>query len=154
MAALDPGELPTLLRGARATYSWAIRESLVEAGFDDIPRHGAFVLGAVSLGGSPLSRIIGWLGISKQAAGQVVDSLVARGYLERTPDPDDRRRQSLNLTERGGYAAAVTRTAAGHVQNALVESVGTGKVETTLHTLRALALLGREGQVPGIPVSK
>jgi DNA-binding MarR family transcriptional regulator len=35
---------------------------------------------------------------------QVIDILVNRGYLSRSPDPDDRRRISLELTERGRQA--------------------------------------------------
>jgi DNA-binding MarR family transcriptional regulator len=153
MAAVDPGVLPTLLRGARATYSRAIGSAVVEAGYDDIPRHGSFLLGAVSPGGSPLSQIIEWLGISKQAAGQVVDSLVTRGYLERVSDPEDRRRLTLTLTERGEYAATVSRTASRQVQHALNDLVGPEDMETTLRTLRALASLGREGDAPGMPAS-
>ena len=41
-----------------------------------------------------------------QAAGQLVDTLVMRGYLERQTDPDDRRRLVVRLTERGAEAAA------------------------------------------------
>ncbi len=150
MTAVDAGVLPTLLRGARATYSRTIRAALVEGGFEDIPRHGAFVLGAISAGGSPLSQIIEWLGISKQAAGQVVDVLVVRGYLERVPDADDRRRLSLSLTERGVLAAGVSRGASGRVQKALAENVGPGDVETTLLTLRALTSLGRDDHNAGL----
>jgi DNA-binding MarR family transcriptional regulator len=153
VADVDPGVIPTLLRGSRATYTWAIRTALVEAGFDDVPRHGAFVLGAVSATGSQMSQIIDWLGISKQAAGQVVDTLVTRGYLERSPDPDDRRRMSLTLTERGELAATVSRAASGHVQDALIKLVGQKDLQATRATLFALTSLGRDRNVPGIPVA-
>ena len=49
------------------------------------------------------------LGVSKQAAGQLVDTLVLRGYLERSVDPEDRRRLTLTLTERGMAAHLATR---------------------------------------------
>ena len=35
----------------------------------------------------PLSEIIDHLGVSKQAAGQLVDTLALRGYLDRPPIP-------------------------------------------------------------------
>ena len=41
------------------------------------------------------------LGVSKQAVSQLIEVLAGRGYLERAPDPTDRRRISLELTERG-----------------------------------------------------
>src|SRR5690348_10285241 len=42
--------------------------------------------------------------MTKQSAGEVVDDLVARGYVERIPDPDDRRAKIIRLTERGEAA--------------------------------------------------
>jgi DNA-binding MarR family transcriptional regulator len=41
------------------------------------------------------------LGITKQAAGQLVDELVGRGYLRRTTDEQDRRRKLIVLTAQG-----------------------------------------------------
>jgi DNA-binding MarR family transcriptional regulator len=144
----DTGSIPTLLRGARATYAAAIGAALREAGFADVPRDGAFVLGAIAHGGTPMSEIITRLRISKQAAGQLVDTLVRRGYLVRSPDPDDRRRLTVRLTERGDAAAAVGLAARHHVDAALVAEVGTETVARLREALRALArsdLLIREG---------
>jgi DNA-binding MarR family transcriptional regulator len=49
------------------------------------------------------------LGISKQAASQLIDTLVVRGYLERQTNAEDRRRVSIDITDRGRAAAAVVR---------------------------------------------
>jgi DNA-binding MarR family transcriptional regulator len=105
------GLLPALLRSARRVYGTAIREALAAAGCGDVPRNGLFVIGAIARTGAPLSEVIDQLGVSKQAAGQLVDTLVMRGYLERTVDPDDRRRLRVALTERGASAASVIRAA-------------------------------------------
>jgi DNA-binding MarR family transcriptional regulator len=59
--------------------------------------------------GVAASDLIRQLGVSKQAASQLVDTLVMRGYLEREVDPDDRRRMILQVTERGRTAAAAVR---------------------------------------------
>src|SRR5579862_44459 len=83
---------PALLRAARRTYGDAIREALDRAGYGDLPRNGPYVLGAIARTGAPLSEVIEELRVSKQAAGQLVDALVERGYLDRAADPDDRRR--------------------------------------------------------------
>ncbi len=130
--------IPALLRAARTTYGSAIRSALAEVGCDDVPRNGIFVLGAIARGGSPLSGIIDALGVSKQAAGQLVDTLVVRGYLDREPDPEDRRRMTVRLTERGTTAAAASRAAVDRVDSALTDQVGPEAVVATRATLGAL----------------
>ena len=96
------------------------------------------MVGAIDRTGAPLSQIITELGVSKQAAGQLVDTLVARGYLDRAPDPDDRRRLTITLTERG-HAAAEVRSAVGRVDADLLRAVGADYVAHTRVTLGALA---------------
>ena len=39
--------------------------------------------------------------VSIQSAGELVQALVARGWLTRTPDPADRRQSTLQLTDEG-----------------------------------------------------
>jgi len=135
---LDELAFPALLRAARTTYGSAIRESLAEAGCDDVPRNGSYVIGAIARTGAPLSQIIKELGVSKQAAGQLVDTLVMRGYLGRSVDPEDRRRLTISLTERGHAAAAVIRSAIDRVDAALVDRVGQEYVRHARVTLAAL----------------
>jgi DNA-binding MarR family transcriptional regulator len=135
---LDEVAFPALLRAARSAYGSAIRESLAEAGCDDVPRNGSYVIGAIARTGAPLSQIIKELGVSKQAAGQLVDTLVMRGYLDRSVDPEDRRRLTISLTERGHAAAAVIRSAIDRVDAALVDRVGQEYVRHARVTLAAL----------------
>ncbi len=134
--------VPSLLRGARRTYGSAIRAAQAEGGCEDLPRNGAFVVGAIARGGSPLGGIISHLGVSKQAGGQLVDTLVIRGYLERSPDPDDRRRMTLTLTDRGRLAAGVTRQAVEDVDAELTARMGLASVVQTRATLSALIDMG------------
>ncbi len=101
--------IPALLRAARGSYGHAIRASLEAAGFDDVPRNGAYVLGGMVNQGGSAAGVVSELGVSKQAASQLIDVLVVRGYLERQVDPADRRRQALEVTERGRAAAAAIR---------------------------------------------
>jgi DNA-binding MarR family transcriptional regulator len=140
----DELAFPALLRAARRTYGAAIRRDLAEAGCDDLPRNGPYVIGGIARTGAPLSEIITGLGASKQAAGQLVDTLVTRGYLERSVDPDDRRRLTVSLTERGRAAAAVIRAAVQGVDAELLARVGPVHVAHTRATLAAL--IGFEGE--------
>jgi DNA-binding MarR family transcriptional regulator len=130
--------LPALLRAARSVFGAAIRAELEAHGCDDLPPNGPFVLGAIARTGAPLAQVIRHLGVSKQTAGQLVDTLVARGYLERTPDPDDRRRLVVTLTERGLETAAVVRAAVEEVESDLVRRVGAERLAHTRQTLLAL----------------
>ena len=135
---LDDISLPALLRGARVSFGVAIREALTEIGCDDLPRNGAFVLGALDRGDAPLAEVITHLRLSKQAAGALVDTLVTRHYLERTVDPDDRRRLRIALTPRGADTAKVIRQAVDDVEAELVAHVGAEYVAHTRATLAAL----------------
>ena len=81
-------------------------------------------MGAIARNGSPLGEIIRHLGLSKQRAGQLVDTLVVRGYLDRTPDPDDRRRMTVALTDRGRLAARHGPGRVERIDAALTEQVG------------------------------
>lgn len=130
--------LPALLRHARHTYGAAMRAALTERGYDDIPANGLYVIGALALGEAPLSQIIRELRVSKQAAGQLVDALVLRGYLDRQVDPQDRRRLTVTLTERGRAAAETQITARETIDAELEARMGAQKV---LHAREVLATL-------------
>src|SRR5580698_3500153 len=138
--------LPALLRHARTTYGSAMRRALDEAGYDDIPGNGLYVIGGLALGvpDVPLGQLIKELRISKQAAGQLVDALVTRGYLERAVDKDDRRKLTVTLTERGKAAAEVQRAAREKVDTVLASAVGQDDVLRTRRTLAVLIDIGRE----------
>ncbi len=103
-----------------------------------MPRNGAYVVSGIAGSGAPLSGIIEQLGVSRQAGGQLVDSLVASGYLDRSVDPRDRRRLTITLTERGRAAAKVIRSAVDRQNDLLVRRVGAEHFELTRATLVAL----------------
>jgi len=138
--------LPALLRWARGTYGDAMRQALAQAGCDDIPSNGMYVIGGLAMGAgdAPLSVLVKELKVSKQAAGQLVDTLVLRGYLKREVDEADRRRFTVALTERGWHAAAVQREAREKIDAALVKQVGADGVAQARKVLAALVEIGRE----------
>lgn len=138
MSDFDGVSLPVLLRAARNVYSDRLRAVLAQAGCDDIPRNGLYVLGAIAGAGTPLARIIRNLGVSKQAAGQLLDALVLRGYLERSVDPEDRRRLTIHLTERGRHAAETAGREVDAIRASLAGMVGEEKLQTAHEVLIAL----------------
>jgi DNA-binding MarR family transcriptional regulator len=105
----DEWPTPALLRFARSTYVQATHEARAEAGFEDVPRNGGYVLAGMVNRGASASSVVDSLGVTKQAASQLIDTLALRGYVERVPDPTDRRRMMLEPTERGRAAAIATR---------------------------------------------
>ncbi len=110
-----------------------------------MPRTGYRVVGSLARGGSSLQDMADALAMSKQAAGQLVDVLVARGYCARLPDPSDRRRVVLKLTDRGHGAARALRAAITRVDGMLADQVSRQDLATTRRVLTALADLGRMG---------
>lgn len=137
--------LPALLRHARSTYGKAMRHALSQIGCDDIPRNGMWVIGGLAQGadGVPLGQLVKDLNTSKQAAGQLVDTLVLRGYLERDVDPEDRRKLTVTLTARGQAAAAAQMAAREKIDAELVARVGQRHFDHTRATLAALVAIGQ-----------
>ena len=135
----DEVVIPALLRAARGSYARVIATHVVSAGFDDLPRNGAFVLGGMANWGGSAADMIGGLGVSKQRASQLIDALVLRGYLTREVNPEDRRRMLIGLTDRGRAAAAAVRAGIEAIDAELAEMIS----PTELAGLRTgLAALG------------
>jgi len=141
--------LPALLRHAGSTYGSAMRRALEKAGYDDIPKNGLYVIAglAAGAGGVPLGQLVRELGVSKQGAGQLIDTLVLRGYLERSIDEDDRRKLNVTLTKRGFAAAAAQARAREKIDDELLARVGPTEVKRLRQSLAALIELGREPEV-------
>jgi DNA-binding MarR family transcriptional regulator len=130
---VDGVVLPALLRGARGAYGIAIQRALSDAGYWDLPRNGPYVIGGMANHGGSASDLIRQLGVTKQAASQLIDTLVVRGYLERSVDPEDRRRLTIDLTDRGRDAAVEIRAAVQDVDSWLADKL----TSTELDGLRA-----------------
>jgi DNA-binding MarR family transcriptional regulator len=128
--------VPQLMREAREVYRDAFRRALADSGCDDIPRNGVFVLADLDHTApepkfSPQADVVASLGLSKQAASQLIDTLVLREYLERRVDPEDRRRMDVRLTDRGRSAALAIQAAIEAIDAALAQRI-------TADELRAL----------------
>ncbi len=78
--------------------------------------------------------------ITKQSLGELVDYLEPRGYVERVPDPADRRGKLLRLTERGWQVHEQTTVIGQRIQDAWAERFGAGNMALLLR------LLGELGQ--------
>jgi len=105
-----------------------------------MPRRGSFVVGGIARNGAVgQQRLEADMGVSKQAASQLIDTLVLRGYVERRPDAEDRRRTIITLTARGDEAAAAIRGAVERIDELLADEVGPADIAVARRTLGFLA---------------
>jgi DNA-binding MarR family transcriptional regulator len=126
--------VPQLMRAARDVYRIAVRRALDDAQCEDIPRNGIFVLTGLDHRSrkpmfSPQADVVASLGLSKQAASQLIDTLVVREYLERRPDPEDRRRMEVRLTDRGRIAALAIQRATDAVDATIADLISTEQLD-------------------------
>lgn len=141
----DEIPLSALLYSTRGTYTNAVQRAQAKVGCADVPASGEPILSAVIWGTGSLETIIRGLGVTKQTAGEAVEMLVARGYLERTRDPSDRRKVNLSLTGRGRAAGKAARAAIEEVDRELLARVGPESITHTRETLLALLEIKRAG---------
>jgi DNA-binding MarR family transcriptional regulator len=130
---------PALMRAARGTYARFIRAELHSIGVDDLPRNGTFILAGIDATGGSRLDLPADLGITKQAVSQVIDTLVSRGYVTRGPDGEDRRRVSLELTERGQHAVEAAARGVEKVDRLVRERASADQVEAMRSVLLILS---------------
>jgi DNA-binding MarR family transcriptional regulator len=96
--------------------------------------------------GAPAGDLVRQLGVTKQAASQLVDVLVLRGYLERRENAEDRRRLDILLTDRGRAAAAAVRAGVKSVDEELERRLSAADLAGLRAGLVALIEIREEGE--------
>ncbi|MEU6916353.1 MarR family winged helix-turn-helix transcriptional regulator [Streptomyces olindensis] len=93
--------LSAALLAAAGGLTQRIHEGVVARGFEGLrPAHG-FAFARLAPDGATVTDLAAHLGVTKQAASQLVDEMVRKGYAERRPHPDDARARLVVLTGRG-----------------------------------------------------
>jgi DNA-binding MarR family transcriptional regulator len=98
--------------------------ALHENGFDDIEGPQLGVLLWPGPEGMRPSDLAARMRVSKQALNYLLRDLEQRGYLERRPDPDDRRSRRIRLTERGRTLIPVIRGAVAETEREWAAALG------------------------------
>jgi DNA-binding MarR family transcriptional regulator len=114
--------------------------ALAEAGFDDIRVAHNAVFTRVPAGGVRLTDLAAQAGVSKQAMAEMVDELVAKGYLQRVPDPSDGRAKLLVMAPRGAASHEVTLRIFADIEAELAAVVGTERLEGARDVLTEVLL--------------
>jgi DNA-binding MarR family transcriptional regulator len=113
--------------------------ALADAGFE-ITLAQARLLQRVADGGSRPTELAAQAQVTKQTAGELVDQLVRRGYVERVPDPRDGRARLVRLAARGHAAVAAAVPVVAAVEAEWTTHLG----EESMATLRSALIRLRE----------
>lgn len=131
--------LPGLLDIVSEAFFAEFREELEQSEFGDVrPTHGC-VFRYVEGEGLRLTDIAERAKLTKQSVGEIVDDLVARGYVKRIPDPEDRRAKLICLTERGERAQAHGRRLFAKVEKRWAERYGVERIAGLRELLEEVA---------------
>lgn len=134
--------LSAVLLAAAGELTQRIHEGVVARGFEGVrPAHG-FAFARLAPNGATVTDLAAHLGVTKQAASQLVDEVVRRGYVERRPHPDDARARLLVLTELGWACTRAAEEAAAEAVRPWVELLGEGEVRALRDRLARIAPYG------------
>ncbi|WP_067461254.1 MarR family winged helix-turn-helix transcriptional regulator [Actinomadura macra] len=137
-AAGDPPgfELPLRLFLAFRVIIDELHAELAREGHADLrPMHG-FVFQAIGPDGTTAVELGRRLGVSKQAAGKMVESLERAGYVERAADPSDARRKIVRLTARGVDSLARSARIFDRIRDDWAERLGADRLRALEADLR------------------
>ena len=128
-----------LLLGAARALVDGIDAGVRARGFTDVrPAHGfAFVL--LSAGGATTVELAQHLDVTKQAASQMVEELVTKGYVERRPHPDDARARLVVLTDKGWACTRAADEAAEESLRPWADAIGPDRLAALRADLARLA---------------
>jgi DNA-binding MarR family transcriptional regulator len=111
---------------------------LAELGFDDVrARHGA-VLAYLDPEGTRPGELARTSGRRKQTIGAILDDLERLGYVERRPDPEDRRASLIVPTERGRRFITASDAIVGEIERGHAAVLGEEAYVRLKAELRAL----------------
>jgi DNA-binding MarR family transcriptional regulator len=97
-----------------------------------------------------LTELASLAGLTKQSVGEIVDDLTALGYLERYPDPTDKRAKLLRLTQKGKEAQAVGFSLFSKLETDWAETFGEDEIALLRSLMERVALAKAPGAVPEI----
>ncbi|MER5436302.1 MarR family winged helix-turn-helix transcriptional regulator [Streptomyces sp. NPDC002588] len=133
--------LAASLLAAAGELTRRINDGLAARGFEVRPAHG-FAFTRLAPDGATVTDLAVHLGVTKQAASQLVDELVRKGYVERRPHPQDARARLIVLTGRGWECTRAAEEAAADVVREWSDVLGEGEVRVLCGQLARIAPYG------------
>ena len=130
--------LGLLLRLVHQHWTLAVDTALDDAGFGDIRPPHANVFTFVPPEGIQVAALTQLARVRKQTMTQAVEELEQLGYVERRPDPSDRRARLVFLTPRGAAVRPIAVAAGRQVEARWAKLAGTEELESLRHALQTL----------------
>jgi DNA-binding MarR family transcriptional regulator len=134
----EPENLAILLREPFRTMTEELMRRLAERGHPHVRFPHGSVFQFLDDEGSRVSLLAERAHVSKQAMAQLVAHLEEHGYVERVPDPGDRRAKLVRATARGREVFAIARELTAEVDARLDERLGQAKLRELRTLLKEL----------------
>ncbi len=123
-----------MLRPARY-FEVMLIERQRASGYADLTVAHTAVFSVIDLAGTPIGMLARRAGVTKQAMSQLVEDLVAKGYVERREDPADRRSRLVVLTDKGMGAIRSGRQHIRQIESGYRRVLGPERFETLCELL-------------------
>lgn len=135
-AARQEPNLGVLLFIASRSLEQRAHDAVVAAGITDITLAQARVAARIGPHGTRVSDLAEQARVTKQSAAFLVEQLEANGYVERVPDPTDRRARLVRLTSAADEVVAAANAAVEEALTEWADHVGRDRLEA-LHEVLA-----------------
>jgi DNA-binding MarR family transcriptional regulator len=122
-------------------YRWLenrVISALAEAGYDDITTAQMKLMQRIGPDGTRLTELAEQAQVTKQTAGFLVDQLEKAGWVERVPDPSDRRARLVCVAARGREAIPVAGAAVAEAEAVWEAHLGARRMAQLRRTLSEL----------------
>ena len=133
-----PENLAILLREPFRIGSERLTERLAERGHPEVRTPHGNVFQYLDDAGTRVSVLAQRAQITKQSMAELVAHLERHGYVERVPDPTDRRAKLVRATRRGREVYAVAREFVRDIEAEWTERLGEVKMRRLRELLREL----------------
>ncbi len=127
-----------------------LHERLAARGWPDVRPQYGYVLLACRDRPTTSGEVAALLGVSKQAASRLTDSMVEAGLLRRQQSDQDARAKPLVLSARGRRLLAVVAEVYAELEQQWAEVLGRSRVEAVRRDLREVLVAAYDGQLPPV----
>jgi len=131
--------LGALLRLPSQAIVERIARDLSRAGHDDLSPAQFVVFQYLPAEGARTTELAERAGITKQSMSALVRTLIDNGYMQRQPDPTDRRASIIVRTDRGWEIERIAREAISDTVAEWRQAIGAERLEAGIEMLEALA---------------
>jgi DNA-binding MarR family transcriptional regulator len=133
-----PDNLAILLREPFRIASARLHERFAERGHPEVRAPHGNVLQYLDAGGTRVSVLAERAQVTKQSMAELVAHLERHGYVERVPDPADRRAKLVRATPRGGEIYEIAREFVADMEAEWTAKLGERKMRALRELLREL----------------